>query len=180
MTKPSTATGGPRHFGSTFSLTSTAHALGLTFHAVLAKQELLHVREQELFRLGFANVQSVVVDQLLLGLEPLLPADIADLLVNPEADVILEGSEGKLVAFLAAASAEYVRHAGKITSVPNTDRLTITPPSPCFSVLTAERVPNPAPRPKTTAVVPLTSGSNATGHIESAASIPAIHGASGE
>src|SRR6185369_7068675 len=95
----------------------TSHFLLLTSYAVLlAKQELLHVREQELLRLGFANVQSVVVDQLLLSLEPLLPADTADLLVNPEPDVILEGSEGKLVAFLAAASAEYVRHAGRITT----------------------------------------------------------------
>jgi hypothetical protein len=108
----------PEGFGLTaFHLSlPTSHFSLLTSYAVLlAKQELLHVREQELLRLGLANVQSVVVDQLLLGLEPLLPADIADLLVNPEPDVILEGPEGKLVAFLATASAEYVRHAGKIT-----------------------------------------------------------------
>ncbi len=82
------------------------------------------------FALGIANVQPVVIDQLLLGLEPLLPADIADLLVYPEPDVILEGAEGKLVAFLATASAEDVRHAGKITRSPNTDDSRSHPPLP--------------------------------------------------
>jgi hypothetical protein len=52
---------------------------------------------------------------LLLGLEPLLPTHIADLLVDPEPDVILEGAESELVAFLATARAENVRHASKIT-----------------------------------------------------------------
>src|SRR5262245_11632695 len=90
---------------------------------MLSEQKLLHVRKEEILRLGVADVESVVVDQLGLGLEPLLLADIADLLVDPETDVILEGSERELVAFLATASAKDVRHAGKITRslIPTTD-----------------------------------------------------------
>jgi hypothetical protein len=46
-----------------------------------------------------------VVDQLLLGLDPIAPADRADLLEGTESQVILEGPEGHLVPLLAAAGA---------------------------------------------------------------------------
>jgi hypothetical protein len=43
------------------------------------KEKLFQVLEQKLPRLGFPKIQSVVVDQLLLELEPFGPADCANL-----------------------------------------------------------------------------------------------------
>lgn len=79
-----------------------------------SEEELFHILEEKFLRLGIAKVERIVVDELLLRLEPLRPADVADLFVGAETELILEGSETHLVALLPAPGACDGCHAGKI------------------------------------------------------------------
>jgi hypothetical protein len=67
------------------------------------KQALLEFPEEELLGALLSKVESVVVDELLLELEPLTPADIADLIENPLADRVRKRAKGDRVAGLAAS-----------------------------------------------------------------------------
>jgi hypothetical protein len=69
------------------------------------KEELIHLLQQELPRTGFPEVERVVIDQLLLELEPLRPAYRTDLVENPLTSGGRKGRKGLLVASLAAADA---------------------------------------------------------------------------
>jgi hypothetical protein len=96
---------------SHFSLLTSYFSLLTSY---FPEQKLVHVREQEIFRLLIPQIQRVVIDELLLGLEPFGPADIADLLVDPEAELVLEWPERHLVPFLATAGALDRSHSGEI------------------------------------------------------------------
>jgi len=85
----------------------------------LAEQKLLHILKQELLRLRVPQVQSVVVDELLLGLGPFRPADAAYLFEGPAADVAGKRLEGHPLAGLAASGALECRHGGKIGGTGN-------------------------------------------------------------
>lgn len=62
-------------------------AIGLA----LAEQECPGVSPQELTGLRLADIQSIVVDQLHLPVQPFVPAGLADVLLNAPAQVIAEG-----------------------------------------------------------------------------------------
>ena len=96
--------------GPAFDLTIR---LGASFRAHF-KEKLLHIGEQELLGFGILHAQRIVVDQLLLGLEPFSPAHIADLLKHPKAEFVLEGPKGELVPLLTTADACDRRHRAKI------------------------------------------------------------------
>jgi len=49
------------------------------------EEKLFHIVEQKLLRFGLPQVQAVVVDELLLGLEPFTPAHATDSLVGATA-----------------------------------------------------------------------------------------------
>ena len=78
------------------------------------EQVRFHLLEQELLGLRASQIQAVMVDELLLMLQPLTPAHGTDLFEGAEAKVVLEGPEGHLVAGLAATHAGYGCHASKI------------------------------------------------------------------
>ena len=78
------------------------------------KEELLHVLEQELLGFGLSKVESVVVDELLLHLQPFGPAGRTDLLIGTTAYIVLKGLERHALSVLAAAAAVYECHGGKI------------------------------------------------------------------
>src|SRR5690242_10953376 len=88
----------------------------LTSGADLARleEELLHVAEQEFLRFGIPKVQCVVIDELLLHLGPLTPADRTDLLVGSLAYIVLKRLKRHSLALVAAAHAVHVAHARKI------------------------------------------------------------------
>ena len=83
------------------------------------------------FAAGLAKIEAVVVDELLLEPEPLAPADAADLLEGPAAQVVLERLERHRRAVLAAADAMDGRHAGKIRGVRKCDPVHRTPGAGC-------------------------------------------------
>jgi hypothetical protein len=83
------------------------------------EEELFHVLEQELLSAGLPKVESVVVDQLLLSLQPFAPANTADLIEGSPAELVLEGLKGHPVPFLAAPGTLNHRHEGKIDTVRN-------------------------------------------------------------
>src|ERR1041384_3047368 len=84
-------------------------------------EELLHLLEEELTRFGLAQIERVMVDQLLLELEPFGPAYRADFAEEPGAGIVGEGRKGLLVAHLAAAGAGDGGRGGKV----NGDRSTV-------------------------------------------------------
>src|SRR5687768_15880967 len=53
-----------------------------------SEQECLHVRHKELARWWITNVQPVVIDERSLVAEPLIPATLADRLVDPRAEFV--------------------------------------------------------------------------------------------
>jgi hypothetical protein len=69
------------------------------------KQELLHVLKQKLPRFRLSKIQSVVVDQLLLELEPFRPAHRANLMESALAEGSREGRKLLLIAGLLTADA---------------------------------------------------------------------------
>ena len=81
-----------------------------------AEQELLHVPVKKVFRLLVPQIESVVVDELLLELEPFAPADPADLFERAAAYVVLERLEGHSIPGLSAARAGDGCHGGKIVA----------------------------------------------------------------
>jgi hypothetical protein len=83
------------------------------------EEKLLHVLEQELPGLRVPQIETVVVDELLLGLCPFGPADAADLLEDPAAELGGERLEGHAFPGLAAAAALQSRHGGKIGDAGN-------------------------------------------------------------
>jgi hypothetical protein len=78
------------------------------------KEKLFHVLEQELLSLGLPEVEPVVIDELLLGLEPLCPADGANLFIRATAQVVLEGLKRHPISIQTATGAVKGGHRGKI------------------------------------------------------------------
>lgn len=66
--------------------------------------------EQKRFRLGLSKVEPVVIDQLLLKLEPLTPADVANLVKDSLPDGVRERAERHGIAGLAASGTGNGRH----------------------------------------------------------------------
>src|SRR5688500_10431993 len=75
-----------------------------------AEQELVGLLVQELLGLGVAHVQAVVVDEHGLLLEPLLPADVADAVLDALAQVVVERRVRQPGPGLSAARAGDVGH----------------------------------------------------------------------
>jgi hypothetical protein len=94
------------------------YGLRFTLHAV-REQKLLHVLQQELLGFRITEIQPVVVDELLLGLCPLRPANAADLFVGTAAEIGREGLEGHALTGLGATDALECRHGGKIGDTGN-------------------------------------------------------------
>ena len=74
--------------------------------------------EEKVLRSLVAQIQPVMVDELLLPLQPVAPAHIADLLVHPETELVLERLERHRGPGLAAAHTGDRRHALKIATAP--------------------------------------------------------------
>jgi Protein of unknown function (DUF3187) len=74
------------------------------------KEKLLHLLKQELLSLRIPEVQPIVVDELLLHLEPFCPAGATDLLEGATAKIVLEGLKRHPLALLTAAHAMQSRH----------------------------------------------------------------------
>src|SRR5674476_537981 len=79
----------------------------------LGEEELLKVAQQEFLGAWLVGNQSVVIDELLLGLEPVAPADFANGVIDTLAEFRSERLERLLVALLAAPDAMNGRHAGE-------------------------------------------------------------------
>src|SRR5215207_3038595 len=76
-----------------------------------AEEEGLHVVEEEGLRVLVHEVEAVVVDDHVLALEPLLPADPANLRADAPPDLVREGRVPEPLALLAAPRAlDLFRH----------------------------------------------------------------------
>ena len=95
--------------GSPFT-TSVTWTFWFELRRALAKEEGLRLLRQELPCLRVAHVQTVVVDDRCLMFQPLLPARLADRIVDAIAQVGRKGRCGELGVVLLAAFARYVGH----------------------------------------------------------------------
>src|SRR6185436_4187187 len=74
------------------------------------EEELIELLVEEVLRLLLPQIEPVVVDQLLLELEPLRPTHTADLFLDSLADLVRERLVGQPVTGLAAAGTGDRRH----------------------------------------------------------------------
>lgn len=69
------------------------------------EEKNLQVVEQKIVRVGARNVQAEMIDQLVLLLQPFLPARLADLVVNALPEFVRKRRELHLLALAPAARA---------------------------------------------------------------------------
>jgi hypothetical protein len=79
------------------------------------EEVLLELGVEKVLRALIAQIEPVMVDQLLLQLQPFRPTDVADLVDQPMAQIVRERAVGNRLAGLRAASRSATR-SGSFTS----------------------------------------------------------------